>query len=197
MKTQLNVLLALSVALAGACRAPGGGASWSQGDALASQSVELEMNDRGGVTSIEYHVTPELVPQEIHDAMNALYPDGEVIAGEREMSGGDLHWELSKRIDGLVVEAMFDLDGNLVAEEAEIPPSTVPEPAQAAVRGLFDGRITKWEAIRDADRELVEYHAKVEAEGRRFKVAVDAEGTVRVVVREVPAEIEVPLPTRD
>jgi len=193
MLKRLPYLCVLSLVLAGACRAPQG-ASWSQGDALAAESVELEMNASGGVVAIEYHVTPELVPESIHAAMNELHPGGRVVAGEREMAGGELYWELSKEIDGREVEVMFRLDGTLASEEIEVAASSVPEAARAAVDALMDGRVTAWEEIRDGERNLVEYHAKVEASGRRFKVAVGADGAVRSVVREVPAEIEVPVP---
>ncbi len=193
MLKRLETVCVLSLVLTGACRAPRG-ASWSQGDALAAESVELEMNATGGVVAIEYHVTPELVPESIHAAMNALHPGGRVVAGEREMVGGELFWELSKEIDGREVEVMFRLDGTLASEELEVAANDVPETARTAVEALMDGRITTWEEIRDGERNLVEYHAKIEASGRRFKVAVGADGAVRSVAREIPAEIEVPVP---
>lgn len=193
MKNRIQVLGTLALVVTCACRAPQR-ASWSQGDALASKSVEFEMNASGGVVAIEYHVAPELVPEEIHAAMNELHPGGRVVAGEREMSGGELYWELSKEIDGREVEVLFRLDGTLASEELEVAEDAVPEAARAAVGALMDGRVTTWEEIRDGARNLVEYHAKVEARGRRFKVAVGADGAVRSVVREIPAEIEVPVP---
>jgi hypothetical protein len=57
----------------------------------------------------------------------------------------------------------------------------------------MSGNVDKYEEIRDAERELVEYHVKLTAEGKRYKLRVSPGGEVLGVAREVPAEIEVPV----
>lgn len=184
-------LLALSALLAPACvTAPG----WSNQDALNAESVEVQVDENARPTEIEFHVSPDEVPANVMDAMNALWPGGKAVAAEKEFIGSTLYWEVTKEVEGREVEAMFQQNGTLHSEEIEVPAESVPDAVQAAVRARMKGQVTKWEEIHDADRNLVEYHAKLSANGKKYKVLVSTDGNVLGVVREVPAEIEVPVP---
>jgi hypothetical protein len=88
---------------------------------------------------------------------------------------------------------MFLPDGTLHSEEIEVAAASVPQAVQAAVTQRIGGEITKWEEIHDAQRVLVEYHAKATAKGMKYKLRVDPGGQLLGVVREVPAEIELPV----
>ena len=78
-------------------------------------------------------------------------------------------------------------------EEVEVAAEGVPAPVQEAVRTRFAGAVDKWEEIRDGERNLVEYHAKVTSDGKKYNVKISGAGEVLGVVREVPAEIEIPV----
>jgi len=182
--------LAPILVLANGCGTPTG---WRAEEALTAETLELQVDAMGRPVEMEYHVDPQTVPRAVRDAMDALHAGGRATGAEKEYLGPELFWELSKEIDGREVEAMFRPDGTLYAEEAEVAVSAVPAAVTSAVARRMDGRVTTWEEIRDGERRLVEYHAKVEAEGRRYKIRVTPAGDVLGVVREVPAEIEVPV----
>jgi len=188
----LAAALAAGVLLASACGSTT--PDWNNADALSSHSIEVLLDGSARPVEIEYHIAPELVPAHVMASMETLHPGGEVVAAEKEFIGGDLFWEISKEIDGREVEAMFRQTGELHSEELEIPASEVLESLQAAVRFHLGGTVTKWEEIRDEDRELVEYHVKVISAGQNYKLTLSTGGEVLGVVREIPAEIEVPLP---
>jgi uncharacterized membrane protein YkoI len=187
----LATSLVLGALLAPACRSTPG---WSNEDALAAQSVEIQLDADAHPLEVEYHVLPDAVPAGVMAAMDALHPGGRAIAAEMEYVGTTLYWEVSKEVDGREVEAMFHPDGTLHSQELEVDAATVPEAVRAAARARMPGQVTKWEEIRDGDQELVEYHVKVTADDMKYKVVVSTAGSVLGVVREVPAEIEVPLP---
>jgi len=168
-------------------------AQWSTDDALTAERVEVEVDEAGAAREIEYHVEPDQVPAAVHTAMNERHPGGLVIGGEKEVRKGATYWELSKSISGRSVEAMFTEDGEFVGAEVEVAAGDVPERVHGAVRARMDGNPTKWETVHDGDDELVEYHVKVASGGKQYKLVVSPEGEVTAVVRELRAEIEVPV----
>jgi len=182
------LLLALTAACASSTR-------WRGDEALDADSVELQVDARGHALEIEYHVSPAVVPAAVRQAMDELHPRGEATGAEKEYVGRTLFWELTKEIDGREIEAMFLPDGTLHSEEIEVPSASVPGAVKAAVARRLGGEITKWEEIRDGAKRLVEYHAKVASAGRKYKVRAGLDGAVLGVVREVEAEIEVPVPS--
>ena len=176
--------------LVAACR---GGKKWSHEDALASKKVEIQVDDNGRYAEVEYHVSPDAVPAAVREAMDKLHPGGAFTDAEKESVGRKQYWELSRKVGGLEVEAMFEPDGTLFQEEIEVPANKVPTAVQEAAKArLSGGKITKWEEIRDEDRKLVEYHAKGTRGGFAYKLMLSTGGKVLGVVREIPPEIEVP-----
>ena len=167
---------------------------WHADEGLGAEGIEVQVDSKGRPLEIEYHVKPQAVPASVREAMDALHPGGEAVGAEKEYVGSDLFWELTKDIEGREVEAMFHPDGRLHSEEVEVEGSSVPDAVKAAVAARMDGEVTKWEEIRNGDRELVEYHAKLKASnGMKYKLLVTTHGEVFGVYREVPAEIEVPV----
>ena len=187
---QLGTVALLVATLTGACVTEG---RWDNAEALAADSVEVQIDDSGRPIEVEYHVAPDAVPAVVHESMDQLHPGGRAVAAEKEYVGSTLYWELTKEIGGREVEAMFHPDGRLHSEEVEVAQAGVPDVVQKAALARLDGQITKLEEIRGSERQLLEYHAKITADGMKYKVRVTADGTVLGVVREVPAEIEVPL----
>jgi hypothetical protein len=183
-------MLVLGVILTPACVTAG----WSNEDALNAEWVEIQLDENARPLAVEFHVSPDEVPANIMDAMDALYPGGSAVAAEKEFVGSNFYWEVTKEIDGREVEAMFQQNGKLHSLEIEVPADSVPESVRAAVQTRIQGQINKWEEIRDENRILVEYHAKLTANGKKYKAMVSTDGNVLGLVREVPAEIEVPVP---
>ncbi len=166
---------------------------WTNRDLLESNSAEIGIDHHGRITNIEYHIDPGDVPQAIRDAMDALHPGGEYVGAEKEVTEGRVLFELTRRVDGREVEALFTQAGHLVSEEIQIPIEAVPTAVKASVAALLpEGEVTGWEEIRDGARRLTAYHVKVRWEGRRYKVDLTPAGGLNVLIVELPAELEVP-----
>jgi hypothetical protein len=189
MKRELWTAVACSPLFVG-CAAQ---AEWRTSEALDAEKIEVQVDSEGRPLEVEHHVDPRSVPAPVREAMDALYPGGRAVGAEKEYVGSSLFWELTKEIDGREVEAMFLPDGTLHAEEVEVSAGSVPDAVKAAVAEHMSGELTKWEEIRDGDRQLVEYHAKLTSNGRSYKLLVAPGGEVLGVFREIPAEIEVPV----
>jgi hypothetical protein len=170
---------------------------WESEHAAAAKKLEVQVDKNGRHTEIEYHIAPNEVPGPVRAAMDELHPGGPYEDAEREWDGGKLYYELSRRVGGMEVEAMFSPDGKLHSEEIQVPMNKVPEAVRtAAMSSLSGAQATKWEEIRNAKREIVEYHVKMRRGTDNYKVMVSTGGKVVGVVREVPAEIEVPVQVR-
>jgi hypothetical protein len=174
---------------------PGRIAGWDAREAVSAEKLELQLDDLGQPIELEYHIAPGDVPPAVRDAMDALHPGGEFIGAEKEWSGGEVYYELTREVEGMEVEAMFRPDGGLYQEELEVGEDRVPDPVREAARNaLSEAVVDKWEEIRDGSRTLQEYHVKMSRAGQRFKVRVDPSGNLLGTLREIPAEIEVALP---
>ena len=165
---------------------------WNNVDAWAADSVEVAVDAKGRPLEIEYHISPEMVPAAVHAAMDELHPGGAAVAGEKEYLGNALYWELTKEVGGRKVEAMFTSDGTLHSAEVELAASAVPTAVQQAVASRVEGNVSQWEEIRNSANVLEAYHAKVLSAGKKLKFEVSPDGRILSVVRELPAEIEIP-----
>ena len=164
------------------------------GDALAAESIELQVTAAGNMGEIEYHIDPMAVPAAVRTAMDELHPGGAYTAAEKEVNDGVLYYELSRTAGGMEVEAMFTPDGRLHSEEVEVAGTAVPEVVRTTAMDARSGAmVTKWEEIRDGDRRVFEYHVKMTSGGKNWKVMVAPSGTLLAIYREIPAEIEVPV----
>ena len=212
----LAVLAAAMAALAGctsyiscgtSCASPCGGTPvvsstqtsrfWSLSDARVAEKLEIQVDHAGNRTEVEYHILPDAVPEAVRKAMDELHPGGPFIGAEKEFENGVLYYELTREVDGFEVEAMFTPSGSLHSEEIAVAADTVPDVVKAGVSAAYPGGTVKvWEEIRGSKRELKEYHVKLTDGGLNYKVVVTLGGTVARAVREVPAEVEVPVPVR-
>ncbi|MEO0652575.1 MAG: hypothetical protein AAFZ65_18025, partial [Planctomycetota bacterium] len=147
--------------------------AWHIDDGLAADSLEVQIDHEGHTREIEYIVTPDEVPEAIHDAMDALFPGGTATGAEKEYDGGELYWELTKNVDGYAVEAMFAEDGALHSAEAEVSMTSIPQAVRERVQTSGWGQVRAWEQIRDSANELVEYHVKTTRNGRNYKLALN------------------------
>jgi hypothetical protein len=180
----ISALLALP-----ACQS---GATWDNDSAASARMLEVQVNSAGRHSEVEYHIAPAEVPEAVQRAMNQLHPGGPFEDAERESHGGKTYYELSRKVGGMDVEAMFTPDGALFEEEIQVGVTKVPEAVQAAVRAAYPGgQATKWEEIRNSQREVYEYHVKLTQGGNKYKLMIARDGKHLSTHREVPAEIEV------
>ena len=170
---------------------------WDIDDARIAKKIEIQVDKSGAFREVEFHVDPSMVPAAVRAAMDKLHPGGTHVDAEVERQGGVTYYEITTKLNDVEFEAMFLPDGTLHAEENQVAASAVPEVARKAVATAFAGAdVRKWEEIRDGGRNLVEYHVKLDHEGRRIKAMVSTAGQVTGAVLEVPAEIEVPIVVR-
>jgi len=183
------------LAIAGAAACQASPARIDVGEARLANKLEMQIDGAGALVEIEYHVDPATLPTAVRAAMDALHPGGPFTDAERERHGDEMLYELSRSVDGLEVEAMFDASGLLHSEEVEVRAEDVPEAVRAAVAARFPGvPVRKYEEIRDGARQLREYHVKLDAGGQRHKVILSTSGAVKADFLEVVAEVEVPVP---
>ena len=191
MKLPIFAVGLCATALAAACQTSPAGIDVAE--ARRANKVEIQFDRDGSMTEVEYHVPPGEIPEGVREAMDRLHPGGPFTDAEREMHDGQMLYELSRTVDGLEVEAMFDANGALRSEEVEVRAEAVPEGVRAAVRDRFPGGVVdKYEEIRDGSRRLVEYHVKVDVSGVRHKLILSTSGAVRGDFLEIEAEVEVP-----
>lgn len=169
-------------------------ARWDNDRAGSARTLEVQVDKGGRFTEVEYHISPDSVPAAVRQAMDRLHPGGAFDDAEYETSHGKPYYELSRKAGGMEVEAMFTPDGELYSEEIQIPMSKVPEAARnRMMSAMAGGQATKWEEIRDGKREVTAYHVKMNRGGDKFKLMFTPDGALEGTVREVPAEIEVPV----
>ena len=164
------------------------------GEARSARKIEIQVDARGGIVEVEYHADPASIPEIVRQAMDRLHPGGPFTDAERELNDGVLYYELSREVDGLEVEAMFTAGGELFSEEVEVRAGDVPQAIRDAITAhLPGGTVAKYEEIRNGSRELVEYHVKLDEDGRRHKLILSLEAQVMGDFLELVAEIEVPV----
>lgn len=172
-------------------------AQWEKDTAAGARMLEVQVDATGRHTEVEYHIAPEQVPVAVRKAMDQLHPGSAFDDAEKESHRGKVYYELSRKVNGMAVEAMFLPDGSLYSEEIQIPMSRVPEVVRShALSSLSGAQATKWEEIRNAKREVTAYHVKLSRGGDKYKAMLSPEGKLEGIVREVPAEIEVPVEAR-
>jgi len=183
MKTIMGAAALAVLIVLPACQS--GRAQWDNASAAASTKLEVQMNEKGRMQEIEYHIAPTQVPQAVRDAMDRLHPGGRFDDAEKEWNEGRLYYELSRKVKGMDVEAMFTPDGELHSEEIQVPMTSVPAPVRdAAMASLGTGaRPDKWEEIRDGSRTIVEYHVKMSRGNDKFKVILSTEGMLLAIYR--------------
>jgi hypothetical protein len=185
----------LAITILAALAACGGrGARWESDSAATAKKLEVQVDKRGHPGEIEYHIAPNEVPEVVRRAMDQLHPGGPYDDAEREHEKGVLYFELSRKVNGMDVEAMFAPDGTLHSEEIQVAATKVPVPVQQkAAASLKGATAEKWEEIRNSKREIVAYHVKMSRGGNRYKLMFTSGGELEGIYREVPSEIEVPV----
>ena len=93
---------------------------------------------------------------------------------------------------GRAIQAVIGEDGRLL--ETEEPISLVDAPASVIAASMV---LLPASTLASVDRvegpDGIRYHVKRVRDGARYKVVLRADGTVLRAVREIPAEIEIPL----
>lgn len=195
MHHRLVAVAALAGLFAG-CAAPPFGPESGRDVMLvpADGLVELALDGDGRIVAVEYHCRPDDVPQAVMRVVEAVLPGGEIVDCEKEYRGGELFFEVKKIVDGRGVEIMVAPDGRIDGREVEVPASSVPDAViEGAARAVPGGERSLVEELRDGANNLVEYHVKSKRAGIAYKCVLTPAGKVVRLLRETPAEVEVPV----
>lgn len=158
----------------------------------ADDILEMRVDASGRILESEVHTTPDQLPELVRQAMERVVPGGVIVSCEKEHQGKRELWEVEKRVAGLKREVLFSPGGDVVSTEFEIPiadaPAKILGAADTWVRG---GEILSVEEVRGEGG--LAYHVKKQAEGMRYKLVLTPGGELVVALRELRAEVEVPL----
>ncbi|MEC8494169.1 MAG: hypothetical protein VXZ39_04560 [Planctomycetota bacterium] len=161
-------------------------------DARAGGAVEIELDRDGAFRDLEAEISIERVPVPIVSALVTAFPGAHITGAEREWQDGAWTFELGLLVDGRALQAVLDEDGRLLETEEPVPLVDAPASVVAASMVLLPAS-TLVSVDRVEGPEGVRYHVKRVREGARYKVVTRADGAVLRAVREIPAEIEIPL----
>jgi hypothetical protein len=161
-------------------------------DVRADGAVEIELDRDGTYRDLEAEIAVERVPAPVVSALVAAFPGARITGAEREWQDGAWTFELAFRVGGRAIQAVIGEDGRLL--ETEEPISLVDAPASVIAASMV---LLPASTLASVDRvegpDGIRYHVKRVRDGARYKVVLRADGTVLRAVREIPAEIEIPL----
>ena len=189
MLKSMPTVFAASVLLA-ACQTP---LMLDDARARRATKVEAQFDADGRPVEIEYHVLVEEVPQVVLDAWKRLYPQLTPTAAEFEQRADGVTWELIADENGRARNVMFRPDGSVHLIEIEIPASDAPATLAALERTWPGAKVTEVLRVRDGSSTPIGHQVEFEHEGRALKAWFDEDSRVLWAVREMPAEVEVPV----
>lgn len=189
MTCRTTITALFAAALCAGCSSISYDAEWAR----RANLVEARIDAGGNLAEVEYHIPPNTVPDPVRSAMLELYPGATLTSAEYEVARGGDFYELTATVGGRSVEAMFTAEGELHSLELEVARDSAPAVTQRITSTWPGSTVRMLEEIRDASRNFVEYHVKIDHKGAKYKIVADAEGTIRAALRETPAELEVPV----
>jgi len=197
MNTRMVALMGLSLLLWGCASTGGFPPQTALETAKVPSDKRIEISLEAGtfaVTEVEFHVDAASIPESVIAAAKKLIPGGYVGDCEIEYHGGSLYYEVTCTVQGVEMEVMFTPDGAPYRWEVEVDKDKVPAKAVDAAMAAVPGAvIKKAEEILDKDKNVLEYHFKLEKDWIKYKAAVSTSGELLGVYRETIGEIEGPL----
>lgn len=164
-------------------------------------AMELEFTRDGTFLDMEAEIPLTSVPETVRSSVEAAFPGAELTAAELELQSGAWTFEVAfttnlSGSDG-PMQAVVTPGGQILETERELPPRLWPESVLAAAEDALPGTTLVSVDVVSATDVEDRYHVKSERDGAKYKVTVTASGVVLSRVREVPAELEIPLPGED
>jgi uncharacterized membrane protein YkoI len=92
-----------------------------------------------------------------------------------ETEDGKTYYELETTANGHSRDVLIDPAGKVVSVEEEVPVSSLPQAARAALETR--GKILRAESV--TKDGVVSYEAKIESNGKKSEVAVTADGVIK------------------
>lgn len=155
-------------------------------------AMEIEFERDGSFRELEADVPIETVPDHLRRVTRLAYPDAVITGAEREVQLGTWLWEIKFTSGGRAMEVVLDEEGNVLETERELLTEEAPmEVIEASRRAIPDSTLLSVEIIKSDD--ALSYHVKRQRGAARYKIVLAANGKVLRKVREMTAELEIPL----
>lgn len=155
-------------------------------------AMELELERDGTFLELEADVPVDRVPATLMDAFRTAFPDGRPTGAEREVQDGVWTWEVKFVSGGRAMEVVLDEGARILEVERELTTAEAPAAVLSASEAAIPGSVfVSVESIEAAGGTT--YHVKRTRGEARFKVVLAPDGAVLRKVREVVAELEIPL----
>ena len=156
-------------------------------------AMELEIDRNGTIFEAEADIEPASVPQRVMEAARAAAGPGAVVTGaEVEYGDRGRTWEVKFERAGVGMEFVVDATGRILEQERSLLPSEAPAAVLSNGMSAVPGTFRSIEILKIGE-DMVQYHVKTVSGSAHYKVVLDGEGNVLRAVREVRAEIEIPL----
>jgi uncharacterized membrane protein YkoI len=123
-------------------------------------------------------VSMDKVPQEVKGTLKQYASESDVKKVEKNDEDGVEAYEFDITQGTRSYELAITPDGKFNGMEEDIQLSDMPEAAQAALKAQAgDGKLSGFEKAVDKNNKTT-YEADIKKDGKKFEVAVDADGTV-------------------
>ncbi len=133
-------------------------------------------------------ITMDKVPKAVRDALPKYASESDVKSVEKGDQDGKKVYEFTIEKGGRKYELALSPKGKFEGTEEDVEISAMPEPAQAALKAAAaGGKISGGEKAEDAHHKVT-YEADIEKDGKKFEIAVDADG--KVISKESAGEKE-------
>jgi hypothetical protein len=133
-------------------------------------------------------ITMDKVPAAVKKALADYATEAEVKSVEKGDQDGKKVFEFAIEKNGRKFELALSPKGKFMGTEEDVELSAMPDAAQNALKAAAaGGKISGGEKAEDAHHKVT-YEADVEKDGKKFEIAVDADG--KVVSQESAGEEE-------
>jgi hypothetical protein len=123
-------------------------------------------------------ITMDKVPAAVKKALGDYATEAEVKSVEKGDQDGKKVFEFSIEKNGRKFELALSPKGKFMGTEEDVELSAMPDGAQKALKAAAaGGKISGGEKAEDAHHKVT-YEADIEKDGKKFEIAVDADGKV-------------------
>lgn len=157
--------------------------------------LRLALDDDENLLLIKFEVDADRIPERVRNAARALYPDCTFVKGtiKQYFEPYERRYDLTLRAGGKEYQPTFDEALRVTLTELTITLEELPPAVRATFDRTIPGRYSSVKRHLAPDGSTLKYGVLKEHEGRNYKVQAAPDGTMLLLRRKMPAEIEVRL----
>ncbi|MBL8696694.1 MAG: hypothetical protein JNJ88_21555 [Planctomycetes bacterium] len=157
--------------------------------------LRLALDDDEKLLLIKFEVDADKIPERVRSAARALYPGCTFVKGtiKQYFEPYERRYDLTLRAGGKEYQPTFDEALRVTLTELTITLEEVPPAVRATFDRTIPGRYSSVKRHLAPDGTTLKYGVLKEHEGRNYKVQAAPDGTMLLLRRKMPAEIEVRL----